>query len=98
MDKLSRAHKQKLTETVAALDPDGQIVSVAPNVDFTGGIVRWNPDSGIVLGEKSYRLTDEEYIRAYLVVRLIRQLRYPPEAIEIEKGYTIGRPTGKSAQ
>jgi type I restriction enzyme M protein len=28
----------------------------------------------------------------------VNELRYPAACLELEKGYTIGRPTGKSAQ
>jgi len=41
---------------------------------------------------------DEEIVRAYLINRLINELDYKPEVIEIEKPYSVGRPkssTGK---
>jgi len=40
---------------------------------------------------KSARGT-EEYVRAYLISRLVNKLGYKPENIEIEKEYDLGRP------
>ena len=34
----------------------------------------------------------EELVRAYLITRLVKELGYKPEDIEIEKEYDIGRP------
>lgn len=34
----------------------------------------------------------EEYVRAFLIARLVNELGYKPESIEIEKEYDIGRP------
>lgn len=81
-----------------ALDPNRKLVAVTPNAAFTGGTIAYNKESGITLYENITKLTDEEYIRAYIVVRLVRELKYPADCLELEKGYTIGRPTGKSAQ
>lgn len=35
---------------------------------------------------------DEEIVRAYLLTKLINELGYRPENIELEKEYDIGRP------
>ena len=67
MEKLSLDQKKHLVARVAALDPDGQIVSLKPNEKFNGGSAVYNRDSGIVLHEKNFLLKDEEYVRAYLV-------------------------------
>lgn len=42
-------------------------------------------------------LTDEELCRAYCVVKLITQLKYSPECLELEKEHTIGRSTKKTS-
>lgn len=55
-------------------------------------------ESGVTYGEKGFSLKDEEYVRAYLVTRLIKPLRYPADALELEKTYTIGRPSPTKAQ
>lgn len=85
------------------MDPDGQIVQISPGPRFDGGTVKYVRDSGIVFYESSLWsgtriLNDEEYVRAYLVVRLIRELGYPPHSLELEYTYTIGRPSATSAQ
>lgn len=41
---------------------------------------------------------DEEIVRAYLIQRLINELDYKPEYIEIEKRYSIGRPKTSKAE
>jgi hypothetical protein len=74
MEKITSAQKQKLAEQIKALDSKGEIVVVTPGADFKGGSITYNKDSGIMLGEGSYRLTDEEYVRAWLVVRLVKKL------------------------
>ena len=40
---------------------------------------------------KIRELTNEEIIRAYCVVKLITQLKYSEQCLELEKGHTIGR-------
>ena len=35
---------------------------------------------------------DEEIVRAYILAKLVNELGYKPESIEIEKEYDIGRP------
>lgn len=41
---------------------------------------------------------DEEYVRAYIVTKLVNELGYSMEDIAFEKGYSIGRPTKKNAR
>lgn len=41
---------------------------------------------------------NEELVRAYLVTKLVNELEYKPESIEIEKEYNIGRPKVKKAR
>ena len=58
----------------------------------------YRKDSGLTLGENVTRLKDEEYVRAWLVVRLIRLFKYPADCLDIEHTYTIGRPSPTKAQ
>lgn len=44
---------------------------------------------GRIRGEK----VNEEIVRAYLISKLVNELDYPPEKIELEKTYSIGRPS-----
>lgn len=98
MNKLTPTQKAAIIDKVKELDPKGKVVTLKPSPDYNGGTVSYNLESGVTLNEKITKLTDEEYVRAYLVVRLVYELRYPADCLELEKGYTIGRPTGKSAQ
>jgi type I restriction enzyme M protein len=98
MNKLTPVQKKVIVERIKALDPHGKLVAVVPNAAFTGGTIAYNKESGIILHESVTKLTDEECVRAYIVVRLVKELKYPADCLELEKGYTIGRPTGKSAQ
>ena len=98
MEKLLAQQKKSLAAEIKALDPKGKIVALAPGPDFRGGSITYNKDAGIILGESSFRLTDEEYVRAWLVVRLVQKLGYPADRIEIEHTYTIGRPSPTRAQ
>lgn len=41
---------------------------------------------------------DEEYVRAYVVTKLVNELGYSMEDIAFEKEYSIGRPTRKKAR
>src|ERR1039457_296923 len=98
MQKLTAEHKKTLSAQIKAFDPKGEFVTVTPSADFKGGFITYNKGKGIILGETSYRLTDEEYVRAWLVVRLINKLGYPAERIELEHTYSIGRPSTTKAQ
>jgi type I restriction enzyme M protein len=98
MDKLTQQQKQIIVDRIRTLDPSGEVVTLTPNANYSGGSIAYNTDNGIVSHEKINRLTDEEYVRAYLVVRLVRELRYPADCLELEKTYTIGRPSATKAQ
>jgi len=98
MEKFTADQKKTLAEQIKALDPKGEIVTLSPNNDFTGGTIAYRKDSGLTLGENVTRLKDEEYVRAWLVVRLIRLFNYPADCLDIEHTYTIGRPSPTKAQ
>ncbi len=98
MTKLTIDQKKVLTEQIKALDEAGSIVTVTPGPDFKGGTISYNKQSGITFRESNFRLTDEEYVRAWLLVRLITKLGYPADRIEVEHTYTIGRPSPTYAQ
>ena len=98
MEKLTAKQKSTLASQIKALDPKGKIVTLSPNAEFTTGTVTYRTDSGLTLREKNYPLSDEEYVRAWLVVRLIRKFKYPAASLDIEHTYTIGRPSPTKAQ
>ncbi len=41
---------------------------------------------------------EEEFVRAYLIAKLVNELDYDPEKIEIEVQYQIGRPSRSAAE
>ncbi|MCH5155285.1 MAG: N-6 DNA methylase [Clostridiales bacterium] len=58
--------------------------------------VNWEKGSlayfGIKQCQKRTEAKPEELVRAYLITKLVNELGYKPEAIEIEHTYTAGRP------
>lgn len=84
--------KQKIIEYIKRKDPSNEIVKeIIPNNDFSGGKILYNKEN-LILHRNISKLIEEEYIRAYLVVKLIREFKYPPLCIELEKEYQAGRP------
>lgn len=63
-------------------------------------VVDFNPEKSIVAYSKDIKSNreikkisgDEEVVRAYIMAKLVNELGYKPENIEIEKEYDIGRP------
>jgi type I restriction enzyme M protein len=98
MEKLTAEQKRLIAARIDELDPTKELVALSPNANFTGGTIAYNRDCGIILHENISRVTDEEYVRAHLVVRLVKQLRYPAESLELENTYAIGRPSPTRAQ
>ena len=92
------APEKNTASQVSDLDPDREIVMLSPNADFIGGTIVYRKDSGLTLREDVTRLKDEEYVRAWLVVRLIKLFKYPADCLDIEHTYTIGRPSPTKAQ
>jgi hypothetical protein len=79
MKKLTVDQKKVIINRIGVLDPKGKLVvltPLTPNTSYSGGTVEYNKNSGITLHENISRLTDEEYIRAYIVVRLVAELRF----------------------
>lgn len=85
--------KQEIVEYVTRNDPEHElIISISPAEGYTGGTIEYNTAS-VNLYRAISELRDEEYIRAYLLVRLVKELGYRPgrEIIEFEHQYSIGR-------
>lgn len=56
-------------------------------IDWSKKTVRYNPS--IKQHQTISQLTPEEFVRAYLIYRLINELHYSPARIELEKEYII---------
>lgn len=89
---MNKEFKEKIIKYIKQKDPRGELVSeIRANGEYTGGRITYNKDN-LVLHRNISELKDEEYIRAYLVVRLAKELKYPSSCIELEKEYEAGRP------
>ncbi len=97
---MDKYQKQAIIDYIQTFDPNNELVkSIEPNQDYTSGNIQYN-DSKLYLHRNISILSDEEYVRAYLVVRLVKELGYSSQEqiIELEKTYSIGRPNKKSAR
>lgn len=93
MKKLSIENKQEIINYILDHDSHKEIITeIKPNDDFKGGKIKYNK-SNLILHRKISELKDEEYVRAYLIVKLISELKYPLESIELEMEYSAGRKT-----
>ena len=83
--------KRKILKYIEMNDPSHEIVTVdevKKKIIYSDKIVCHNP----------IKFENEGYVRAYLVVKLITEMKYPIECIELEKHYNIGsKPKDKNA-
>ena len=83
--------KRKILKYIERNDPSHKIVTideVNKKIIYSDKIVCHNP----------IKFENEGYVRAYLVVKLIIEMKYPIECIELEKHYNIGsKPKDKNA-
>jgi type I restriction enzyme M protein len=69
---------------------DKQKIKVVEFYDFEDKKVKY---SDKITGWKIEKFRgDEEIVRAYILAKLVNELGYKPENIELEKQYDIGRP------
>lgn len=69
---------------------DKQKIRVVESYDFKSKKVKY---SDKIKGWKIDKFRgDEEIVRAYIIAKLVNELGYKPENIELEKEYDIGRP------
>lgn len=81
--------KKKIVEYINENDPDKElIIEIRPNGDYSGGVIKYNKNN-LIIHRNISELNDEEYIRAFLVVRLAKELKYPSKCIELEKEYEL---------
>jgi len=97
---MNKEQKKAIIRYISKHDPKHEIIkSISPNEDFNGGRIEYN-ESTLLLHREISILGDEEYTRAFLVVRLIKELGYASDGqiVEFEKTYSIGRPSKKTAR
>jgi len=69
---------------------DNQKIKVVQNYDFESKKVKYSEK---IKGWKVDKFRgDEEIVRAFILTKLVNELGYKPENIELEKQYDIGRP------
>lgn len=69
---------------------DNQKIKVVEVYDFENKKVKYSEK---IRGWKIDKFRgDEEIVRAYIIAKLVNDLGYPPERLELEKQYDIGRP------
>jgi type I restriction enzyme M protein len=69
---------------------DNQKIKVVETYDFDNKKVKYSEK---IKGWKINKFKgDEEIVRAYILAKLVNEIGYKPENIEIEKEYDIGRP------
>jgi len=79
--------RASLVRAIEELDPNKTIISV----DLGKNRIKYS-DKIKQHRAINYIQGDEEIVRAYYVVKLVKELGYKEEAIELEKGYEAGRP------
>ena len=97
---MKKRHKKSILEYISDKDPNGKLVKeIEPTDGFRGGEIKYN-ENAVNLNRNISTLGSEEYVRAYLFVRLCTELGYSsgPDKIEFEKEYSIGRPSTKKAR
>lgn len=85
------AEMRVFQQHIKRLDPNEEIVKVnidQSEVQYTDKIKQYR---------RIRELTKEEIVRAYLVLKLTRTLKYPLDCIELEKTHTIGRREKKTS-
>lgn len=93
--------KKMIVEYIHKNDRNGDIVKqISPNADYSGGKIEYNKDNLVLHREVTSLSGDgEEYVRAYLAVKLVKELNYPlKKCTEFEKEYSIGHPSTKKAR
>lgn len=69
---------------------DNQPIKVVDTIELSRNKISYN---GITQGRIIKDITgDEEMVRAYILTKIVNELGYSPERIEIEHEYTAGRP------
>jgi len=85
---MSPHYRQIIYNAIKALDKNNEVIvklSLERNfISYSDKIIQHR---GAVT-----KLTDEELVKAFLITKLICELKYPIDSIEKEKAYIIGRP------
>jgi len=90
-DDMDINEKRLFVKQIKLFDPKEEYVKI----DLDRQEIHYSDE--IKQHRKISKLTKEEVVRAFVVVKLIAQLGYAPDCIELEKEHTIGRRTKKTS-
>jgi type I restriction enzyme M protein len=76
--------KEKIHQTIQHSTTNNVV-----QIDLGEGEVKYSNE--VKKHESSFKTTDEEYVRAFLMHRLVNELDYKPQFLELEKRFTTGR-------
>ncbi len=82
--------KVAILKYVHDLDPNHDVVELLPTADYSGGTIRFS--SSITQHRTEEMLKGEKYVEAYLTVKLVKELGYSIEVVELQKEYPVGHP------
>lgn len=86
--------RKRIFEFIRENDPKGNVLTIKPAKDFLDGEIQYSEKIVSSREIKSLK-SPEEWVRAYLLVKLVSELSYPIDCIEIEKVFPVGK-DGKS--
>ena len=76
---------RRFLKAIDKIDPDSSLVEI----DVADKKIKYN--SEIIQHRTISKLTDEELVRSYIVTKLVKELRYSPNKIELEVPIKIGK-------
>lgn len=79
--------REKIYKTIRALDRNSEVIS---SLSLENNLIKYSDE--IIQHRVINELKDEELVRAFLIVKLVKTLHYPISSIELEKEYEAGRP------
>lgn len=83
--------RKRIHEYIRENDPKGNVVaSLKPTKDYLDGEIQYSEK---IISSREIRSmkNPEEWVRAYLLVKLVSELSYPADCLEIEKEFPIGK-------
>ncbi|HUU17195.1 MAG TPA: N-6 DNA methylase [Sedimentisphaerales bacterium] len=86
---MEKKDKELLEKYIITKDKKCTVVKIEFSTSYETGKVKYSDK--IKQHRHIEELTDEELVRAYLVVKLVKELKYPIESLELEKEWEIGR-------
>lgn len=86
--------RKRIFDYIRENDPKGNVLTIKPAKDFLDGEIQYAEKIVSSREIKSLK-SPEEWVKAYLLVKLFSELSYPVDCLEIEKEFPVGK-NGKS--